>query len=381
MEVDFRFVSPCVFEETKTENSFSRLSDKKLSYSCYENATIVPSLRFIDAGVIDSTGCTITEGAFMEFCQVRNISTSETVQYKDDVVIYLGILHNVWGHCLIDAFKKLWFLHTDVCSQLVKQGAKLVYLLPDNEDLRPYAIHLYKKADVEIEELTSVRQPTKFRNVIIPDNSIIGSISEFGQWRFYYTQDFADIYKTIRKNLSEGEKDTPHTYKKVYLTRSGINTRGREFGEKSIETVFRKQGFKIIAPEKYTLEQQYHILNNCEELAVTEGSISHTAVFCRPGTRLYLLRKSYYVNGYQVIFNELANLKVTYIDAHRSLPEVQYGAMYGPFYMCITPELERFVGHRIPHLPLWMRPSWWWYRFHNRKVVHWIARIFRIPYF
>ena len=174
---------------------------------------------------------------------------------------------------------------------------------------------------------------------------------------------------------------TSSIYDKVYLTRTRVGVNDREYGEKSIECIFRKKGFMIISPEKYSLEEQFNILTHCKELATTEGSISHSAIFCNPGTKLYLIRKSNYVNGYQTIINEIADLDVTYIDAHCSLSEVQYGAMYGPFYMCITPELERFVGHRVVHLPLWMRPSWWWYKNHNRKIVRWMARVFKFPYF
>jgi hypothetical protein len=370
MKIDYRFVAPCALEEIKAETAAKKLSDRKLFATCYNNAVLVPSKRFIDAGVLDEAGKTIAEGAFLESCKVRHILPTEEVTYRDEVVIYLGILHNVWGHCLTDAFKKVWFLHTEECRQWLTEGAKLVFLLPDNEGLRNYAKHLYELANIDLRQLIPVREVTRFRQVIIPDNSIVGTLSKFRQWKFSYTPEFVDVFNTIKSNLLKKVVAGTETFKKIYLTRTGIDTKGREYGEKTLETLFRKMGFQVISPEKYSLEQQYYLLSHCEELAVTEGSISHSAIFCRPGTKLILLRKSYYVNGYQTIINEVADLDVTYIDAHRSLPEMQYAAMYGPFYMCVTPELERFVGHRIPHLPLWLRPSWWWFCNRNRKIVH-----------
>ena len=375
MKVNYSFVAPQVYEETRQETEQSKRVDKPLSFVCYEEATVVVASRFLDAGVLDREGKTIPEGAFAEFRTVQSPTEGVDIQHSDETVIYLGILHNVWGHCLTDALKKIWFLHTEACQKLLAEGAKLVYLLPNQEELRPYALQLYMLAGVDLSQMTPVQKTTRFRRVIVPDNSLMGAVSKFGQWKYTFTSEYVAVLETIRQQLAKTEIAEGETYRKIYLTRTGLDTQGREYGENEIERVFRRLGFQVIAPEKYTLEQQYYLLSHCEELAVTEGSISHSALFCRPGTKLILLRKSYYVNGYQSVINEVADLDVTYIDVHRSLPQMQYAAMYGPFYLCITPELERFVGHKIPHWPLWMRPSWWWFCNRNRKIVHKISSL------
>lgn len=376
MKFDYSFVNPYILEETIRESSSSKMIGCALGTHRYPNATIVPSSRFIDCGVLDCCGNSIYNGGLHELCQTRSVASEEEVIHSSDTVIYIGILHNVWGHCLTDALKKLWYLHTDECQLLKMHGAKVVYLLPDNDDLRPYAVHLYNIVGIDIDSLIPISRPTQFKEVIIPDNSIVCSKSDSNQWKFLYSAEYESIISSMIRTLEKNENRDFQTFEKVYFTRTNINTKGREYGEKTLERVFRRLGFEIVAPEKYSLEEQFFILSHCNELAVTEGSISHSAIFCRPKTKLILLRKSFYVNGYQSIINEIRDLDVTYIDAHCSRPDLQYGAMYGPFYMCITPELERFVGHKIFHLPLWMRPSWWWYCNRNRKIVHLLFRLF-----
>ena len=212
MKIDYQFVAPCALEEIKAETAEKKLSDKRLSATCYNNAALVPSNRFIDAGVLDEAGKTIAEGAFLESCKVRHILPAEEVTYRDEVVIYLGILHNVWGHCLTDAFKKVWFLQTEDCHQWLSRGAKLVFLLPDNDELRNYARHLYELANIDLNQLIPIRVPTRFRQVIIPDNCIVGTISKFRQWKFSYTSEFVEVFNTIKRNLSKTEENILDAY-------------------------------------------------------------------------------------------------------------------------------------------------------------------------
>ena len=63
------------------------------------------------------------------------------------------------------------------------------------------------------------------------------------------------------------------------------------------------------------------------------------------------------------MINDLADLNVTYIDANKSIMVRPEARWYGPFYLCVTPELERFFNRHIPHLPLWLRISWLKYRY------------------
>lgn len=137
----------------------------------------------------------------------------------------------------------------------------------------------------------------------------------------------------------------------------------RDNGEEQIEALFEKVGFKIIVPEEHSPCEQIAMLMHCKELATTDGSIAHNAVFCTSGINLTIIRKADYWNSYQEMINNLANLNVTFIDAHKSVMVKPNALWGGPFYLCITSELEKYFNHYIPHLPLLFRMSWLKYRY------------------
>lgn len=64
---------------------------------------------------------------------------------------------------------------------------------------------------------------------------------------------------------------------------------------------------------------------------------------------------------HQVMINEFADMDATYVEAHHSSRANKDNPWWGPFYLCDTKYLERYVGHRIMHLPFWMRVSYWRY--------------------
>lgn len=373
------YIHPLYQEEIIEYTQKRHFIDKDLDTISYENGYILPSHYFFCGGVLDQNGKSVQQGCFNERYEAGILPEKEEIFESDDTVIFLGFLHNVWGHCLMDGIKKLWFLQTAECKTLLSKGAKLVYITPESKELKSHAVEFLKLAGFDINSAVFINKPTRFKKIIVPDNSLICSqTDDVDKEEYFYTKEFVQTYKLIKNNIDSYLDNTYSSFKKVYLTRTGFKNGLRDMGESSLEHVFKKEGYTIKSPEKLSFVDQVSLMQNCDTIATTEGSISHNAIFCKPQTKLILLRKSYYINGYQAVINEIADLDVTYIDAHNSIPFYQYTKVGGPFYMCITPELERFIGHKIFHLPLWMRPSWWWYCNRNRKIVHRIKSIFSI---
>lgn len=126
-------------------------------------------------------------------------------------------------------------------------------------------------------------------------------------------------------------------------------------------------GYFVIHPELHSLADQIALVDKCLYLATTEGSVSHLAVFCKSGTSLVIIRKADYINTYQVAINEVADLKVTYIDAHHSHVADERWPWSGPFYLCTTTYLHNYFGKN----PFWVPPClhcmYWWYRLRQTK--------------
>lgn len=345
-----------------------------ISHKTYNNATILIKDRFFHCSLILDNGVSIP--LFNELQYTTDYLVKDSPLYCNQAVIFIGLLHNIWGHCLTDSLKKIWVLQTEECKRLIEEGAKVVYLEPKGEPLKPHAIRLLQMAGVDVSSIEPIRHDTRFRTIYFPENSLVcQNSSNKNEWIFSYTPEFANTINIIKSRIPQ---DNEPVNLKLYFSRTRIANSSREMGEKSLERVFRKLGYAIVYPEKLSLDEQFRLLTHCSDFVSTEGSISHSVVFCRPGTRVTILKKSDYTNGYQSVLNEIAHLDVTYVKAHNTLVNSLWcnNPMYGPFYMCITPELEQFIGHKLFHLPLWMRPSWWWYCNRNRKIVHKIQSFF-----
>lgn len=381
MQYDLNYIAPETYSTTNSNISSIKISNRDLKVQIIKDGYIVPATQGqFSGGILDANEIFVQSSISHESETIKNYNNliSDT---SNEVVIYLGLLHNVWGHCLTDSLRRLWYIMTEDCKSLLSAGAKLVYVSHDNLPLKPYAEKLLALAGVDVSKCHMITKKTRFSIIYMPESCFFANESSLAKdWTFTYTKEFSNTISMIKSKIQMG---VMKEYERVYFSRTHLNTHGRDMGEKALENVFKKMGYCIVHPQEISFERQLQILISCKEFVSTEGSISHSAVFCRPGTRVIILRKSAYVNGYQTIINEVSDLNVTYIDTHNSLRNMQWcnQPMYGPFYMCITPELERFVGHKIFHLPLGLRPSWWWYCNRNRKIFKHVIPLLRLLYF
>ena len=100
-----------------------------------------------------------------------------------------------------------------------------------------------------------------------------------------FTKEYRCVIDTIKQNI-DIKSSCPE---KLLFTRSAVDD-SREWGEeKNIDELFRKKGFCVISPEKYSVKEQIQMLVHCKFFAAPEGSCSHNAVFCEPGTTVILL--------------------------------------------------------------------------------------------
>ena len=358
---------------------------QSLKCPSYDNAYIVPSQP--DKGQI---GGVFTENKIFVRSSALHEGSSESVVVvnddnlfeSEDIVIYLGTFHSIWGHALTDSLKKVWFLETETGRELLRNGAKLVYIYLEYSD--SYTRYMLHMAGIDLENLYEIKKTTRFKRIYVPDNSII--YNPLNEARCF-TKEYAIVIEKMIKAF-----ELQHTFigsngfDKVYFSRRKIFQNGREWGENNIERVFYNLGYKTIYPETLSIDEQINILRNCSHFATTEGSISHSAIFCKPGTNVILVRKCNRINFHQLLINEVAKLNITYIDANKSYVLNEAMPLKGPFYMCITKEMKNFYGRCIFAFPYWMHWSYGWYYLNkfnwirkyigNRIITHKIENIF-----
>lgn len=369
-------VSTEMLEVTKKATEENHFVDRKpLEAKLYNNATIYPSKNGV-GGVIDENGNGISS--------VELFNTHEINKYvaeKKECIskaIYIGYLHDVWGHIFTDCFKMLWYLLSDDGQKYLSLGYRVVYVAERGRELSDVVFKFISLLGIDTSLFYRIHDVTEFKTLIVPEECFSGKNLCFRT----YTREYHALIDTIRNRFIDNQPDLKKVYfserhfNEKYRNRKSIFSFSKSQGEKDIERVFSRLGYEIIFPDELSVEEQIKIVVNCECFAATEGSISHIAVFCAPQTDVSIIRKINRINPYQIAINNLANLNVTYIDANCSNePMIEEKWWAGPFYLCINDSVVKYVGHKLLYWPYCLRLSWLWYKNHNRKIVHRFCKI------
>ena len=315
--------------------------DKRLSFKVLEGATVLPHKHLYVNGnrTTGLGGLVDRRGAFVKNSFIFNgmgaaYTPTEDVKHSSATVVYLGIFFPVWGHCLSDNLRRLWFLKSDAFKKYFKDCTP-VYISWNNgadrldigkqENFR----RLLEALDVDISRLQAVDQPTQFANVILPDESFFAD----GDERFF-TPEYVD---TINRARNFALKNRTPSAEKVYFF-YGRN----QVGEERLAQYFGAKGYAIVQPERLTLEAQLNILINAKSFASTLGSCSHNSIFLRDGTDVILIPRSPFKFSwyYQQIFDGIRNANVHYVDSSLSI----FNQIIGPYCFVLSRELKNFFG-------------------------------------
>lgn len=270
----------------------------------------------------------------------------------DETFIYLGCFNICWGHAITDNLSRLWFLRTEECRKLLDEGARVVYVPGMNVSLPEWHKEVFRLAGVNPDLLYPITEPVLCKRVVVPDRSLF---VVDGYLR--YTEEFRNVINIIINNVDSDGRRTD----KIFFTRSAVKD-SREWGnEKEIDNLFKSQGYEVISPENFSVMEQIRLLKGCREFAAPEGSCSHNAIFCSPGTKVTVLRKACYVNKYTIAIGYMTGVKTVYVDANATIIVHPRSPMIGPFYTCVTSCLCRCLGVSTSYSPYYMKKSYWEY--------------------
>ena len=350
--------------------------DKTLGTTEVRNAFVIMSKQWhsgiLDGGIMTESMDYVPQSAYLEDNSCGYEFIPDEIELKGEGCIYLGLFHTCYGHAIIDSLKKLWYVETTECKNLIAKGYELVFITGRNGDLPYWNKRILELAGLNMQEITHLRQNKFYRHIIIPDNSTIFEVSGCR----YYTETFENIIYRIKDSVSATTAFHQQYPSKLYFTRTAIHyPNHRETGEKRIEKVFKEKGYEIISPEKHSIEEQVSMLMKCTHFAATEGSCAHGAIFVSPHTNVCVLRKADYVNKNQPMITQLTNSNTTYIDIHHSVRANKKFPMLGPFYMYVTKELSEWAGNRT-HQYYFLQPSYWFY--YSDRVKRYVRITHRI---
>jgi len=246
----------------------------------------------------------------------------EKVLHSDEIVLFGGGVWGHFGHVLVDALSRLWWL-----ARNPQYTGRVAYVLMGTRLLyRPF-VDIMALLGVPEEKILIVEQPTQFSEILVPDQT-------FFSYDSGYKEKFTEIFHTIRDQVRPGNLS------KVYLTRTQL-TKQDTVNEEYFETFYRNHGWNIVAPEKLSVAEQVSMIAGADELACVEGTLSHLVLFAKEDVKLTILKRTSAHTVPQSIINQATGIDVTYVDVSMNFLPTSHAT--GAFLMGPTPFFRQYA--------------------------------------
>jgi hypothetical protein len=229
--------------------------------------------------------------------------------------IFLGILHNHFGHFLCDTLARLW-----IVSQAGKSDT-FVFLMTDT-GVPKFAQDFFALLGIA-DRVRIVVRPTLIDTLTIPDRAVI------------YPDFFHPDYLKLSRYFHEIQHfPTDDTDAPLFVSRHELMPGYSRYvvGERIVHQVLKDAGASIICPESLSIEQQFRIFNRHKNIVGYAGSAMHNLLFTS------------------------GNKNVLYYSG-RSVPEI-----YRKIDSCLNNKakylsVNKTLGSRLLHLKIGFKPE------------------------
>ena len=212
--------------------------------------------------------------------------TSDTPYIAEPVVFGGAIAFGYFGHFLTEGIARLWYW-----AQLTENRPKVAFAVDPNtsDEVFGQAVNqeILSLIGLTQDEILLIKQPTRFQEVIVPEQSLYLSDGKM------HLPETRIVYDTMRGNVEPGGVE------KVYLTARGISRDSRpRGGDDMLEEFYASQGFAIVAPETLPFREQVALLAGAKEVACNAGTLGHLIAFSPDQVRFSLLLKDSYQSAW-----------------------------------------------------------------------------------
>lgn len=319
----------------------SLFSNRRLGYRTIDNGIIEP-LRIIDnrnrGGVCDEAFNFIAGHAKHSGVGTDNNEISASyhlndneLDFVDETVIFGGLMFDHPGHLIVENIAEyLWFVltHPELSYRII-----VTISVSWSDEPGKFVKEFMDILNIPLERIVILDKATKFRQVIVPDPSII---CDRGSATYEFTKEYVSVFDYIKKNVS------PMEYKKLYLAKTKT-ARGNIIGEDFFIDFYESKGFKVLYPEDYTMREKVSFLFGADEVVTLNGTNNLFAIFCRPTVKLTILTRT--VNGVQpchLLVNQVAGIRdITIADVATGFLHRDF--VGGISMMCVTDYFREYV--------------------------------------
>ncbi|PPB53529.1 glycosyltransferase family 61 protein [Campylobacter hyointestinalis] len=252
----------------------------------------------------------------------------ENIKYMDIEVVYLGPIKRHLAHNYIEVFSRLWYF-------LDKTNLKYkIAFMSQKDDVINWNLisFFFTKLGIDIDDLIEITEPTKFKSVIIPEQSCQLNGKAYKEYKVLFETYCKDIYTS--------------NYEKVYFSKTYdivSKFRDRCANWDLLDDIMQKNGFKVMYPELMSIEEMISALYNCKIFVAQSGSNAHNAIFCKDNCEIWVLNRSEHIHPYQTLIAQLRNFSTQYVDMFIPFLPVHWDI--GPFGMIFSKYFLEFAKY------------------------------------
>ena len=245
-------------------------------------------------GIYDFGRKLITQSVYFRGPDVREVAppiamlhdyNSIQAYAEDDEYIYIGHIHDHYGHFILSTVSRLWhkiFLETDL---------KIIYSSTTNfEDQlnKPIVSAVLDATGISRDRFVRFDEPKKLRKVYIPAPAF-----EESNFAHQVMSDFCNgIGEKIASHYISHTQNVP-----LFLSKAKLKTGVRKIiNEQEIVYELERLGIEVAYPEELNIGEQIALWYNRKNIVAFSGSALHTSLFA-PGNRVVSLNYDKHINS------------------------------------------------------------------------------------
>lgn len=215
----------------------------------------------------------------------------------DGQAIYLGILHNHYGHFLCETLSRLWAIDS------VDPNARLLLLITD-AGVPGFVDEFFRMAGLR-DRLVFVRTPLYVESLVIPDAAVI--------YPHFFHPAFLRLTRSVLERVAfPSDIETAA----LFVSRRSLLPGYSRYvvGERMLHEAMSRAGATIVSPETLGIAEQFRLFNAHRCIVGYAGSAMHNLLFTSGGKDVLYYSARAIPKIYRVIDKDLRN-RARYVDA------------------------------------------------------------------
>ena len=284
-------------------------SDKELKIKIIDNGIIVPpqkhSFAKYTGGVYDENkkfvaGLIRKDASHVSGWELNKSSWPGDIKVNQskETVIFGGATATHFGHFILDGLNRMWSCIQDESNK----NLRIAYLIMPLRRNYEWMWDFFSLIDIPKERILLVTKPTQFARILVPEESAHTLLS-------LYTRQYCLPFQRIMNHVGQS------FLKKIYLIRGQRRIHGEDYFIK----FYQERGFVPIRPETLSVRDQLGMLSGAEEVVCTLGTLSHLALFCKPGTKFTMLTHTDELLQAQALINKASGVHWIIVDVSQNI--------------------------------------------------------------